>query len=324
MDYPRTPEHNILRALPFFLLFLLLALMGWAGYRGYKSAHPRPKPTTQLWYEGRPCKGADCREAITASTATGTAFLGTTGATDPPFMLQCNDGGYVTDLRECREYHQKLIYAINRPRKHKRTTEPMSTPDTDGYFVAGAINSSRLPPPTYVFSDCDRGVSGTSGPGYSNMVADCNGGKVQLNWKETPAGTSILPGLKWSTTTQIERTPAIDFEKDSHLCMYGGSVDGVIRPCSAKELEYDQLALDHSDDFYDNVFVPGGECTDRERYRELQCQMGGKCLLRNLDSKNWCPVVEWHLDPPAKPDCKMPADIDVCPAQRLDPKKSHD
>lgn len=50
---------------------------------------------------------------------------------------------------------------------------------------------------------------------------------------------------------------------------------------SAKEKAYDELVLDHSTDFYDKKFVTGPKCTDRQMYRQLQCDSYGPCNERN-------------------------------------------
>jgi hypothetical protein len=312
MAYPRTPEHNLLRALPFFLVALLLALMGWAGYRGYKSAKPRPKPAAAEPFVVPYTKLA--AEPPNCSPVEGGGYL----CLDPSvkaWNTTNDDWCYPTpNPGECGKvpYRTSNAFRVTRPRKHKRKdglpTFAVTSPWRDRWVFINTIPAKI---------SCDKLSSDHAWGCESRPLTPAEIDQYKPMTPKLSLGNDGNWLLQPHTAPKLAPTVG--------RCPDGTLTSG---PCEAeKAAEYDQLVLDHDQDFYDSLFVPSGECTDRERYRELQCASDGKCNTRN-EKANWhCLYEAWGTTDPKPapaPSCVMPADIDVCPIQMLDPKASHD
>lgn len=314
---------------PFILVGLLLLVMGADGYLGYKSVKPRPKASAPNYTGSGGTKDLSGAPAIIPYTK-----LKADPAPKSDGASWCKamvGGGWI-----CGDPDYKPAFHVTRPRKHKRKPVPTFTPDTSGYLTAG---------PGLIISSSVETIE-------SEMVMrNAFGSEVRfIQWDrdgtayELKANGYICAGsFEPEQTLTIRCTPKPDVPVDYR---YNGGTkltppqqqDFELGAGSGKNMfadkaaEYDQLVLDHSQDFYDNVFVPGGSCTDRENYREMQCASGGKCNKRNEKADWHCLYELWgtsapseHLQAPiAKPSCVMPADIDVCPVQMLDPKSSDD
>lgn len=83
---------------PYVAFLLAISLIGCA------QSVPQDHPTTQLYYEGRACKGDDCREAINAA-------------------------GYPETLPHLQSRVDPLEKSANKPKKYKAAVKPCRTAD---------------------------------------------------------------------------------------------------------------------------------------------------------------------------------------------------
>lgn len=133
MAYPRTPEHNLLRALPFFLVALLLALMGWAGYRDYKDLHrnPKPKHETAEWVTYSGSGGQAEIIPYTKLHTDGDCVSQVNGhvlCNPDAYGRPCKriaSGGWQCGDPSLKVWNPGVDYAfqVTRPRKHKRKAD---------------------------------------------------------------------------------------------------------------------------------------------------------------------------------------------------------
>lgn len=385
-----TREHNVLRALPFFILFILLLFMSVMGYDGYRRSHVKPKP-----------------EPIPVNNHVGN--IGTV-------WLACNAGMAVTDLKDCPEYKvttEEVILSggrkitilrdhgtcitfirpdlplwetceeadafiawdkkhpeVQQPRKHKRkaTDYPFKfggdfiTFETDGRcdreftydektghcVVAMLTILTRIPLTCDPLSPLDERQQQRLTCWYladkpvAEKKADCpvapvgdgdfyidSDGCLRVAFTPMPGTCGADEECVWSMAhvtpdkpiAEKPRAPCPggcddgwDVEENAYACVK----DGLTQPPSQKSCA--ELGLKPAK--WPTIASVQIVLTQKQKDAYPSNAWMKPCGPDNQADGCYMPDPPTPAEP--KPDCKMPADIDVCPIQMLDPKERHD
>lgn len=331
-DEPTTDKpqhaHLIFTVLPFLILFFVLGAMALLFLKSEQKTPQKRTAAQQLWYEGKPCDGQDCSQQV--------GNIATT-------WLRCNAGMEVTDLRNCPEYkvkhdwHDFTGFGHGKPKHKRRTyTEAESTTD-NGRFTSGTIpisgfqwTSVESPAEEMIlrsdngnsvhFAQYDRDgkVYGITTEGFKCQGSfgpqpgpdDFRPASFNIACiEQPPAGSDEAPWRIIDPHTAIDSNGRV-LQDDRRLAGDGG---GLIDSKSASdkplftatgELDANGV-LWHSDGSYE-CYSASGMCVSPTA-AEIEAHKPKKPLLHRRD-----------------PDCTMPADVDVCPVQMIDPKGRHE